>query len=77
MISGLPDSVLQKAAAMSQEFEGNYGKRLGTTKSWEDKTSVIIGNLMKIGDSHTCTNSEVVDSLTSMQHRATFLLEQY
>ncbi|KAL8527225.1 hypothetical protein ACS0TY_005198 [Phlomoides rotata] len=79
-LAGLPDSVLQKAAAMSQEFEGNYGKRLGTTKSWEDKTSLIIENLIKIAgaiDSHTFTESEIVDSLASMQHRASFLLEQY
>lgn len=79
IISGLPDSVLQKAAAMSQEFEENYGKRVGTTKSWEDKASLIIENLMKIaGDvaSHTSSESDVADSLTSIQHRASFLLEQ-
>ncbi|CAA0824896.1 DNA mismatch repair protein MSH6 [Striga hermonthica] len=83
-LAGLPDTVLQKAAAKSQEFEGNYGKRLrklnSTTQRWDDESSYIIGNLIKFtaaNDFHPDTNSSVVDSLANLQYRARLLLEQY
>lgn len=75
--------MLQKAAAMSQEFERTYGNKLGvnlSTKRWEDKASLIIENLIKIAatsDYHTLTESNTVGSLTSLQSRARLLLEQY
>ncbi|KAK6118119.1 hypothetical protein DH2020_048103 [Rehmannia glutinosa] len=81
-LAGLPDTVLQKAAAKSQEFEGSYGKRLKanlSTQSWEDKASLIIENLIKIAASNDCdtgTDSSVVGSLTNLQYRARLLLEQ-
>ncbi|KAI3449400.1 hypothetical protein Pfo_006065 [Paulownia fortunei] len=82
-LAGLPDIVLQKAAAKSQEFEGSYGKRLGaklSTQRWEDKASLIIENLIKIAainDCRTLTDSTVVGFLANLQYRARLLLEQY
>lgn len=79
---GLPDTVLQNAAAMSQEFEGSYGKRLGadlSTQRWEDKASLIIENLIKIVatiDRHTLAESRRDGLLASLQYRARLLLEQ-
>lgn len=74
--------MLQKATAMSQEFERTYGNKLGaklSTKRWEDKASLIIENLMiaATSDYHTLTESNTVGSLTSLQSRARLLLEQY
>ncbi|XP_047969957.1 DNA mismatch repair protein MSH6 [Salvia hispanica] len=72
-LAGLPDTVLRKAAAMSQEFEGTYGNKLGATHRWEDKASLIIENLIKI----TATaESKNIDLLTSLQSRASLLLQQ-
>lgn len=73
LFPGLPDTVLRKAAAMSQEFEGTYGNKLGATHRWEDKASLIIENLIKI----TATaESKNIDLLTSLQSRASLLLQQ-
>ncbi|KAL6525912.1 hypothetical protein OROMI_030307 [Orobanche minor] len=82
-LAGLPDTVLQEAAAKSREFERNYGKRLrkpnSTTPSW-DEASVIIHNVIKIAAGNyfgTGTDScSVVDSLANLQYRARLLLEQ-
>ncbi|KAL6515922.1 hypothetical protein OROGR_019227 [Orobanche gracilis] len=83
-LAGLPDTVLQEAAAKSREFERNYGKRLrkpnSTTQSWEDEASVIIHNVVKIAAGNyfgTGTDScSVADSLANLQCRARLLLEQ-
>ncbi|KAL0435966.1 UNVERIFIED_CONTAM: DNA mismatch repair protein MSH6 [Sesamum radiatum] len=82
-LAGLPDSVLQKATAKSQEFEGSYGKRLGANLSsqrWEDKASLVIKNLMEIAASNNChtpTDSMVVGSLANLQYRVRLLLQQH
>ncbi|KAH6813900.1 MUTS-like protein 6 [Perilla frutescens var. frutescens] len=81
-LAGLPDTVLKKAAAMSQEFEGTYGNRLGaniSTQRWEDKASLIIKNLLEIvamTDYHTLAEDKAAGLLTSLQSRARLLLEQ-
>ncbi|XP_057782207.1 DNA mismatch repair protein MSH6 [Salvia miltiorrhiza] len=72
-LAGLPDTVLRKAAAMSQEFERTYGNRLGAAQKWEDKASLIIGNLIKIAattDYHTFAESKNDGLLTSLQSKA-------
>lgn len=79
LFPGLPDTVLRKAAAMSQEFEGTYGNKLGATHGWEDKVSFIIENLIKIAATtnyHTLAESKNVGLLTSLQSRASLLLQQ-
>lgn len=81
--SGLPDTVLQKAAAKSRQFELSYGKRLDPKLSgqrWEDEATLIIENLIKIAasnDGHTLTDSStVVCSLAGLQSRARLVLQQ-
>ncbi|KAK4418061.1 DNA mismatch repair protein MSH6 [Sesamum alatum] len=82
-LAGLPDSVLQKATAKSQEFEGSYDKRLGhnlSNQRWEDKVALVVENLMEIATSnncHTLTDSMVVGSLANLQYRARLLLQQH
>ncbi|KAL3849679.1 hypothetical protein ACJIZ3_011561 [Penstemon smallii] len=82
-LAGLPDSVLLKAAAKSQEFEGSYGKRrLGSdisTQRWEDKAYLIVQNLIKIAAKNefcTSTNNTVVGTLANLQYKVRLLLEQ-
>ncbi|KAL0389708.1 UNVERIFIED_CONTAM: DNA mismatch repair protein MSH6 [Sesamum calycinum] len=79
-LAGLPDSVLQKATAKSQEFEGSCGKMLGANLSsqrWQDKASLVIKNLEEIAASNNChtpPDSMVVGSLANLQYRARSLL---
>ncbi|KAL7151089.1 hypothetical protein ABFS83_04G007600 [Erythranthe nasuta] len=76
-LAGLPDTVLQKATAKSQEFELSYGKRLKPnfcSQRWEDDAYLIIENLMKIPAN---TDSMAVDSLANLQSTARLLLQQY
>ncbi|PIM97702.1 Mismatch repair ATPase MSH6 (MutS family) [Handroanthus impetiginosus] len=73
-LAGLPDTVLQKAAAKSQEFEASYGKRY--PQKWEDKASLIINNLIKIGSINHCSTLTDIGSLADLQYRNRLLLEQ-
>ncbi|KAL0420115.1 UNVERIFIED_CONTAM: DNA mismatch repair protein MSH6 [Sesamum radiatum] len=81
-LAGLPDSVLQKATAKSQEFEGSCGKMLGANLSsqrWQDKASLVIKNLEEIAASNNChtpPDSMVVGSLANLQYRARLLIQQ-
>ncbi|KAL2556591.1 DNA mismatch repair protein MSH6 [Forsythia ovata] len=81
-LAGLPDAVLHKATAKSQEFEGMYGKRSEdelSVLSWEDKASVIIQNLIKISANQICHYSAehmVLGSLNKLQLKARVLLGQ-
>lgn len=83
LFPGLPDSVLQRATAKSQEFEGSYGKRVGVNLSsqrWEDTASLVIKNLMEIAASNNChtpTDSMVVGSLANLQYRSRSLLQRH
>ncbi|KAG8389557.1 hypothetical protein BUALT_Bualt02G0241600 [Buddleja alternifolia] len=77
-LAGLPDKVLQKAAAKSQELEEILGTNYSTQR-WEDKASLIIENLIKIAASNDHSNlidSSFVGSLANLQYRARLLLEQ-
>lgn len=84
-IAGLPDSILHKAAAKSQEFEGMYGKHRKGSKdklpiqSWDDKVTGLIQHLVKVAANLNChgdAESIGVNSLNEMQHRARMLLKQ-
>lgn len=84
-ISGLPDSVLQKAAAKSIEFEGAYGKH---RKKFEDDLSdqclvdemvVFVQKFMDTAANlsrHKSPESIGTSSLTELQHRAQILLQK-
>lgn len=84
-IAGLPDCILHKAAAKSQEFEGMYGKHRKGSKdllpiqSWDDKVTGLIQHLVKVAANLNChgdAESIGVNSLNEMQHRARMLLKQ-
>ncbi|CAL5437422.1 unnamed protein product [Camellia sinensis] len=84
-IAGLPDSILHKAAAKSQEFEGMYGKHRKGSKdklpiqSWDDKVTGLIQHLVKVAANLNChvdAESIGANSLNEMQHRARMLLKQ-
>lgn len=82
--TGLPEEVLQRAAAKSEEFEGSYGKRLGyniSNLTWEDGVSSITRNLVRIAasasDSNTLANTKAISSLAHMQYQAKLLLKQH
>lgn len=75
---GLPDTVLQKAAAKSGDFERSYCKTPNSsTDKWEEKASLIIINLVKIAASKGCSalTDNIVVSLANLQHKARLLLE--
>lgn len=80
-LAGLPDTVLQKAAAKSQEFEDTYGKeRKGnklSTKKLEDELVVFLQVLNDVAESLSCLESADRTSiypLTKLQDRARTIL---
>ncbi|XP_058187807.1 DNA mismatch repair protein MSH6 isoform X1 [Rhododendron vialii] len=84
-LAGLPDAVLYKAAAKSQEFEGMYGKNRKGLKDklaiqrWEVKVAGLIQDLSKVTSNMNCHKSaETIHnrSLNELQHRARLLLKQ-
>ena len=79
--SGLPDAVLHKATAKSQEFEGMYGKhRKLPIQSAEDKMRGLIRHLIEIATNlnfHETADERIgVSSLSELQNRARMLLKQ-
>ncbi|PSR94715.1 DNA mismatch repair protein [Actinidia chinensis var. chinensis] len=79
-LAGLPDTVLHKATAKSQEFEGMYGKhRKLPIQIAEDKTRGLIRHLIEIVTNLNCQETaERIDvrSLSELQNRARMLLKQ-
>lgn len=81
IISGLPDSVLQKASAMSNEFEAIYGKhRHGSGPKYssvnDDQISVM-GDILKLVVSSNCLETPKnmdMGLLSVLQQRARYLL---
>jgi DNA mismatch repair protein MSH6 len=82
IISGLPTSVLRKAAAKSREFEATYGKYrkvLSETnflnQSWVDEITAIV---QKLNNAATNLSCETVSdgSLMELQCKARKLLQQ-
>lgn len=80
-ISGLPDTVLQKAAAKSQEFEDIYGKqrkgRKLSTEKLEDELVVFLQVLNNVAESLSClesADSTSIYSLTKLKDRARTIL---
>jgi len=76
-ISGLPTSVLQKAAAKSREFEASYGKcRKGSSetnspnKIWVDEIAAIIRKLTEVATNLSCQETLSVSSLRELQDKA-------
>lgn len=81
--SGLPISVLQKAAAKSREFEATYGKHMKADsfffQSPLDNMVSCIQELISAVEkwtSHESTKSIDIDSLTEVWHRARILEQQ-
>lgn len=84
-ISGLPESVLQRAAAKSREFETTYGKHLKTfednlyNQSWIGEMVEFVRKFIDITESFSCNKSPEstgASFLTELQHRAQILLQQ-
>ncbi|CAK9152913.1 unnamed protein product [Ilex paraguariensis] len=84
-LAGLPDTVLQKAAAKSREFEEMYGKNEKNTlkklpeQSWEDKMIILqnlINVIVSINCHETAAESAVASSLINLQRRTRILLER-
>jgi DNA mismatch repair protein MSH6 len=84
-ISGLPDSVLQNAAAKSREFEGAYGKHRKkfedglSNQSLVDEMVEFVQKFMDIAANLSCHKSPEsigTSSLTELQHRAQILLQK-
>ncbi|KAJ4838664.1 DNA mismatch repair protein msh6 [Turnera subulata] len=81
-LAGLPDSILQKAAAKSEEFEGSYGgqrKRGNVAGQSCDDTVLLIQNLISATVDLSCYKSSGsigMNSLTEIQGRARMLLQQ-
>lgn len=78
-LAGLPDSVLQKAVAKSQEFEAKYGqhKQLGDSNdSLEDKMMAFIQNLTSVSVETSC-HASTEGIFSELQSRARILLEQH
>ncbi|GAV87389.1 MutS_V domain-containing protein/MutS_I domain-containing protein/MutS_II domain-containing protein/MutS_IV domain-containing protein/MutS_III domain-containing protein [Cephalotus follicularis] len=77
-LAGLPDCVLQKAAAKSREFEAIYGThRKASEEGCDDEMVAFIRNLFNIAtefSSHECSGS-AGSSLIELQHRARTLLQ--
>lgn len=76
-ISGLPTSVLQKAAVKSREFEASYGKcrkvsseTNSPNKNWVDEITAIIRKLTEIATSLSCQKTLCVGSLRELQDKA-------
>nr|XP_023894914.1 DNA mismatch repair protein MSH6 [Quercus suber] len=81
-LAGLPDSVLQKAAAKSREFESTYGKHLKTfednlyNQSWIGEMVEFVRKFIDITENFSCKKSPEstgASFLTELQHRAHIL----
>lgn len=81
-LAGLPDSVLQKAAAKSREFESTYGKHLKTfednlyNQSWIGEMVEFVRKFIDITENFSCKKSPEstgASFLTELQHRAQIL----
>ncbi|XP_062143527.1 DNA mismatch repair protein MSH6 [Alnus glutinosa] len=84
-LAGLPDSVLQNAAAKSREFEGAYGKHWKkfedglSNQSLVDEMVEFVQKFMDIAANlswHKSPESIGTSSLTELQHRAQILLQK-
>lgn len=79
-LAGLPEAVLQRAAAKSQDFEGMYGKYGKqfdkSNQSWEEELIILIQKLINVSADRDCHEGIVVNPLDELQHRARILLEQ-
>ncbi|XAR61404.1 hypothetical protein NMG60_11035096 [Bertholletia excelsa] len=79
-LAGLPENVLHKAAAKSQEFEEMYGKhKKGSAQSWECQLTELIQHLTRVEAKlicHKATGDTWMSSLNDLQHRAKMLLKQ-
>lgn len=74
IISGLPENVLQNAAAKSREFEAMYGKH-----QKESDMMVFIRYLISLTAELSCQKSSEgngVSALAELQHRARLLMQQ-
>ena len=82
LISGLPTSVLQEAAAKSKDFEATYGKyrklspETSSGHSWVDEMAIIIQNLADAARNLSCQEAICDSILSELQGRARVLLEQ-
>ncbi|KAJ9171734.1 hypothetical protein P3X46_015053 [Hevea brasiliensis] len=70
-LAGLPDSILEKAAAKSREFEAVYGKHRNTS----DEMVVFIQNLIDVAANLSCHSFDS-NLFNKLQHRARVLLQQ-
>lgn len=81
-LAGIPDSVLLKAAAKSQEFEAVYGRRREAsatcTIGWEEELAKFMQNLAGVADSisQKMASNTSITSLCELQHKARILLKQ-
>ncbi|KAF5455366.1 hypothetical protein F2P56_024955 [Juglans regia] len=84
-LAGLPDSVLQKAAAKSREFEDTYGKDKKkfennlSNRSWVDEMVELVQKFVDVAENMGCHESpENVDlsSLTELRHRVQILVQK-
>uniref|UniRef100_A0A2N9H285 DNA mismatch repair protein n=1 Tax=Fagus sylvatica TaxID=28930 RepID=A0A2N9H285_FAGSY len=82
-LAGLPDSVLQKAAAKSREFETTYGKHPKSfrdnlsNQSWVGEMVEFVQKFIDIAANLSCSKSpesNCASTLTELQHRAQILL---
>nr|GMD27813.1 DNA mismatch repair protein MSH6 [Ipomoea batatas] len=79
-LAGLPDNLLEKAAAKSREFEGVYGNnnkgsRGNSSKNWDEKAIEVIRSLMHVADYNEPYGSKAIELLNDLQCRAKVLLE--
>ncbi|KAF5741530.1 DNA mismatch repair protein MSH6 [Tripterygium wilfordii] len=82
-LAGLPDSVLQKAADKSREFEALYGRSGEVSKdrllmqSCCDEIVVFSQKLNNFMSNLSCKSAEKIDMacLTTLQHRARMILQ--
>nr|AAT67045.1 DNA mismatch repair protein [Petunia x hybrida] len=80
-LAGLPDDVLQKAAAKSEEFE-MYGhikqSKENLSGNLMKKEAALVQNLINLVLENKCDNNEgvVLGELNGLQNRARILLEQ-
>lgn len=84
-ISGLPDSVLQKAAAKSRIFEDTYGKDRKkfennlSNGSWVDEMVEFVQKFVDVAENLECHESPEntgLSSLTELRHRVQILLQK-
>nr|GMD26782.1 DNA mismatch repair protein MSH6 [Ipomoea batatas] len=79
-LAGLPDNLLEKAAAKSREFEGVYGNnnkgsRGNSSKNWDEKAIEVIRSLMHVADYNKPYGSKAIELLNDLQCIAKVLLE--